>query len=413
MTESKRIPVILVGIKQPSDSDFESRLEETKQLIEACDLETVLTVTQGTDEHNSPTYVKSGKLEELIGHIEAQEVSTMITNDELSPSQHRNLEEALGITVVDRTQLILLIFEKRAKSREAKLQVQAATLSYLLPRTALDHGSAGRQQGGGARTKGSGESDLQLRKRATERQLHKVQEELREMEATRATQRLKRQKQELYTVALVGYTNAGKSTLLNAMVKESEHDTTKAVSEKNRLFETLDTASRKIDLFGIPVILTDTVGFVSHLPHSLVKAFRSTLEEVRFADLLLHVVDLSHPEMARQAQVTLETLEEIGCEDKPILTVKNKADLIDHPVGFTVSALNGTNIEQLLRVVRKELDKLNPLTILLIPYEDAEILKAIKNDFSQATIRESEDGFLVSLPYTTELPPHYQRYLKR
>ncbi|MEI7667971.1 MAG: GTPase HflX, partial [Erysipelotrichaceae bacterium] len=236
--------VLLVAVHH-RQSDFEDSILETIQLIEACDYEWVLTVTQNSSDE-SPTYVKSGKIDEIIEHIANQEVDLMVTNDELSPSQHRNLEEILGIDVMDRTQLILNIFEKRAQSKEAKLQVEVATLSYLLPRTNLQLHTVSRQRGGGARNKGSGEKALALSKRVTEKQLMKAEVALKIMETQRLTQRQKRHKNNLFTVALVGYTNAGKSTLMNQLMKMTDQND-KLVSEKNRLFETLQTATRIIE----------------------------------------------------------------------------------------------------------------------------------------------------------------------
>lgn len=402
--------VVLVAVKRSDDLEFDQRIEETKALIEACDLECQHVMTQSMDEHNSPTYVKSGKVEEIKAACLNLDSTILITQDDLSPSQHRNLEELLEITVIDRTQLILMIFEKRAQTNEAKLQVEAATLAYLLPRMALQHRSTGRQQGGGVRNRGAGEQALALRKRVTERQLHKVEQALKEMETTRATQRQRRQKSDSFTVALVGYTNAGKSTLLNALVSTIEHHSLKQVSEKNRLFETLETASRHVNLEGLDLILTDTVGFVSHLPHGLIKAFRSTLEEVNQADLLIHVVDASSSESHRQQEVTLETLQEIGCVQKPIITVYNKADLMPSK-GLAISAKTGLNLDKLLLNLKKELLKLRPQTYLLIPYEKIDLLNEVKALYPGFKLRETEEGYAVILPYVLDLPPHMKAYI--
>lgn len=402
--------VLLLAAKKGIDKDFEKRIEETIALIEACDLNHELTLTQAMEDKAVSTYVKQGKLEEVITAVEALSIDYVLTLDELSPSQHRNLDEVLEAEVIDRTQLILMIFEKRAQSSEAKLQVQAATLSYLLPRMALQHGSVGRQQGGKARTKGSGEQALALRKRVTERQLHRVLEQLNTVQLARLTQGAKRRKQEVFTIALVGYTNAGKSSLLNALMNVLTHDPSKQVSAKNRLFETLSTASRKVNLKGLPLVLIDTVGFVSHLPHTLVKAFRSTLEEVLNADLLIHVIDGSSDEAMRQSMVTLETLEEIGCHDKPMITVYNKADLKVQP-GLSISAKTGLNLDKLQLMIERELHKLKPKTQFFIPFDEPRVLAALKHHFPTCSIRETEAGYKVTLPYEIECPDEFKPYL--
>ncbi len=392
---------LLVAVRHQNDADYEDRLAETVRLIEAADFSLALTVIQAMEEENVPSYVKSGKLDEIRHHIDAQSIDLVITQDELSPSQHRNLESALGVDVIDRTQLILAIFASRAKTREAKLQVQVATMRYLLPRTLINVTSyAGRQQGGGARTRGSGEQKLELMKRATERQLHKAEAELAEMEDQRAVQRRQRQKNQLFTVALVGYTNAGKSTLLNALVKYAGEEESKQVSMKDRLFETLQTASRRIALNGQPMIITDTVGFVSHLPHTLVKAFRSTLEEVNDADLLVHVVDGSSPLAGRQAEVTLETLIEIEADQQPRITVYNKSDKAWSAVpaeALAISALNGQGIAELVSELIRQMDRLQPILSYHIPYEHMALVSALKKTYPVVSLVNTDTGTLIKV----------------
>lgn len=401
--------VLLIAVKRPSDRHFEDRIQETIALVEAWDAQVEHTLIQAMDEKMVSTYVKSGKLEEIQQSLASLDINYVLTLDELSPSQHRNLEEALQTTVIDRTQLILMIFEKRALTNEAKLQVQAATLSYLLPRMALHHGSVGRQQGGAAKTKGSGEKALALKKRVTEKQLHKVNQQLKDLEIVHTTQSAQRQKQAIFTVALVGYTNAGKSSLLNALSALLNREEGKPVSAKNRLFETLSTSSRRVKLKGQDIILTDTVGFVSNLPHTLVKAFRSTLNEVVNADCLIHVLDGASEHVDRQKDVTLETLNELGCGDKPMITVYNKGDIVTHD-GLCISALTGLNLDQVVEALDQERQRFNPNTVLLIPYEDSELLVSLKNLYKSLSIQESDEGYRVKIPYRVDLPQAYKAY---
>jgi GTP-binding protein HflX len=394
------INALLIAVRHQNNPDFETEVEETVQLIEACDMTHVMTVIQGMEEKNVATYFKSGKLQELQTHIEAQKIDVIVTQDELSPSQHRNLTEILEAEIIDRTHLILLIFEKRAKSREAKLQVEVASLQYLLPRTRLTYHSVGRQRSGGARNRGAGEQFDELRRRTSKHLLDKAEEALKAMETQRETQRRSRQKNQVFTVALVGYTNAGKSTLLNALVTYTGQSEDKKVSMKDRLFETLQTSSRSIILKGNPMVITDTVGFVSHLPHGLVKAFRSTLEEVKDADLLIHVVDSSSVSAGIQSEITLGTLKEIGAEDKPMITVYNKSDIAVSAVpskALAISALNGSNLDELIQQILVKMNELQPVYTYLIPYESAALLEKLKKESQIISMLNTDDGFLVGV----------------
>jgi len=394
------INTLLIAVRHQNNPDFDLEIEETVKLIEACDLTHCMTVIQGMEEKNVATYFKSGKLQELMNHIEAQKIDVIVTQDELSPSQHRNLTEILETEIIDRTHLILMIFAKRAKSREAQLQVEVATLQYLLPRTRLTYHSVGRQRSGGARNKGAGEQFAELKRRTSKHLLDKAELALKAMEIQRETQRRQRQKNQVFTVALVGYTNAGKSTLLNALVSYTGQSEDKKVAMKDRLFETLQTSSRSLILKGNPIIVTDTVGFVSHLPHGLVKAFRSTLEEVKDADLLIHVVDGSSVLAGLQSEITITTLNEIQAQDKPMITVYNKSDIAVSAVpssAIALSALNGQHIEVLVEAIVKKMNELQPVFTYLIPYESSALLEKLKKEAQVISLLNTDDGFMVSV----------------
>ncbi|MBM7560782.1 GTPase HflX [Fusibacter tunisiensis] len=319
---------IIAGVNLKNNPLFDQSMIELEKLAIACNYEVVGILTQNMNRPSASTYIGSGKVEELSAAIETLAPDVVLFNDELSPSQIRNLEKNLKVDVSDRTVLILNIFERRAKSREAKLQVEMARIKYLLPRLVGSYASLGRQAGGvGTKNKGVGEKKLELDRRKAEQKLSELQLALETIASDRGTRRKKRVSSELPLVALVGYTNSGKSTLMNAFVRNSGKMSHKEVFEKDMLFATLDTSIRQVMMSNRRrFLLSDTVGFVSHLPHTLVKAFRSTLEEVINADLLIHVIDISNPEYKSQMSVTLETLKEIGADDIPLLNVYNKVD---------------------------------------------------------------------------------------
>lgn len=389
--------VCLLALNKHHDLDFKVRLQECAELIEAADFELVSYLTQASDER-MPLYVGTGKIEELKALIEKDEIEIVATLDELSPSQHRNLEQVLEITVIDRTQIIFMIFNRRAFSNEAKLQVEAARLSYLLPRLKTHLTSTGRQQGGSMRNRGSGESQLEIHRRGAMKQYARIQKELKQLENVRETQALARRKADVLIVALVGYTNVGKSSLMNTLLTQLTHKKDKDVIANDRLFETLGTASRFCTLNGIPIVLTDTVGFVSDLPHSLVIAFHSTLQEVNHADLLIHVLDSSSDQIDHQQSVTLSTLKEIGADSKPMITVYNKVDLKEH-AGLAISAHTGFGITELIERIEDELRSIQIQTQLCIPFDKKADLDALKESYKQLEIREAEEGYIVNLPY--------------
>ena len=317
-------------------------MQELKGLAEACDLEVVSMVVQNAAEITHRTYMGSGKVGELKDEIAFCDADVVIFNESLSPLQVRNLEKELDTEVLDKTGIILQIFSRRARTREATLQVETARLKYILPRLAGMHAELSRQGGGSGRlsNKGAGEQKLELDRRRIEHRISQMEKELRVVDRERETQRSRRLKSGMAKIALVGYTNAGKSTLMNALLERfgGEGAQEKKVLEKDMLFATLDTSVRKIEAPGhMPFLLSDTVGFISDLPHSLVKAFRSTLEEVCQADLLLEVIDFSDPECQDQVEVTGRTLQEIGAGTIPILHVYNKCDLAEEEAALSAN----------------------------------------------------------------------------
>lgn len=321
---------IIVGVNLNNRKDFNESMEELKNLADACQIQVVGRVEQNLRNPHTKYYVGTGKLEEIKMECDDQEATMVIFNHELSPSQLRNLEKTLNTKIVDRTNLILEIFEKRAKTRESKLQVEVAHLKYLLPRLVGSYEALGRQSGGvGTKNKGVGEKKLELDRRRVEEQIHELSVELERLTIERETQRKRRSISEIPSIAMVGYTNSGKSTLMNAMLDHYMKNDQKKVFEKDMLFATLETSVRQIKLDDNKrFVLSDTVGFVSELPHDLVKAFRSTLDEVRHADLLLHVVDCSNENFENQIKVTLETIESLDAQSIPMIYVFNKIDRI-------------------------------------------------------------------------------------
>ena len=324
---------ILAGVNtELSQESYRRSMQELKGLAQACDLEVVSMVVQNAAEITHRTYMGSGKVEELKEEIRLLDADVVIFNESLSPLQVRNLEKELDTEVLDKTGIILQIFSQRARTREARLQVETARLKYLLPRLAGMHAELSRQGGGSGRlsNKGAGEQKLELDRRRIEHRISQMEKELRVVDRERETQRSRRLQSGIARVALVGYTNAGKSTMMNTLLGLYGGDgaDSKKVLEKDMLFATLDTSVRRIDAPGhLPFLLSDTVGFISDLPHSLVKAFRSTLEEVCQADLLLEIIDFSDPDCQSQVEVTARTLQEIGAGHIPLLYVYNKCDL--------------------------------------------------------------------------------------
>jgi len=320
---------LLLGVDLHDGEDFARSMEELKSLAEACGMEAVGQVVQNLPKLHHALYMGKGKLLEVREELEDRPADVLIFDRSLTPTQLRNLQELLDLPILDRTTLILMIFAVRAKTREAKLQVESARLQYVLPRLTGMHKALSRQGGGsGLANKGAGEKKLELDRRHIEKRMSELRKELQKIEQERIVQRKKRQDSRILRAALVGYTNAGKSTLMNGMLDRYTRDNSKKVLEKDMLFATLDTTVRRIRVgCGREFLLSDTVGFIHQLPAGLVKAFRSTLEEAKEADLLLHVLDYSDESYRRQREVTEETLRDLGAGDIPVIYVYNKADL--------------------------------------------------------------------------------------
>lgn len=412
---------ILVGVNLRNDEHFDYSMEELQNLAEALHVEVVGVVTQNLERVTPSHYVGTGKIEEIKNFYEEAQVNLVIFNDELSPSQIRNLERDLATKVIDRTMLILDIFGRRAKTREAQMQVELAQLQYMLPRLVGLHASLSRQgggTGGGFKNRGAGETKLELDRRKIEDQIAKIKKDLEHVKEQRETQRKQRRKNALPVVSIVGYTNAGKSTIMNQLLAQIGQEEHKQVFEKDMLFATLETSVRQIELPDKKTfLLTDTVGFVSKLPHHLVKAFRSTLEEARDADLLLHVVDVSNAEHGFMMDVTNETLKAVGVEDIPTIYVYNKADIADVPYpvvsgdNMWISAKQGIGLEELIQLIRQHIFSHYVTCDMLIPYDQGNVVSYLNEYASVFNTAYEEGGTLLSLEVKAADYAKYQQYV--
>ena len=408
---------IIVGININNKNNFEESIIELKNLCIACDIEIVGEMEQNLKKINPTFYMGSGKIEELRDLIEEMNAEIIVFNNELSASQIKNIEEEVKCSIIDRTALILDIFANRAKTREAKLQVEVARLQYELPRLIGANENLGRQSGGvGTKNRGAGETKLELDRRRIEDRIASLNKELEILKYQRNTQKNKRKKSNIPNVALVGYTNAGKSSVMNVLVENFINKEDKKVFEKNMLFATLETYVRNIKLHNNKsFLLYDTVGFVGDLPHNLVKAFRSTLEEVCDADLLVHIIDISNPNYKNQIDVTNETLSQIGADNIPMIYVYNKIDLIDLDKldnnKILISAKRDIGIDRLIESICEKVFEDYIRFKLKIPYSEG---KMISNIMENATILDSEyieDGVIFNIECSEKEYVKYKQYI--
>ncbi len=387
---------ILVGVNVFDGSindreNHERSMEELENLAKACFMEPVAVITQNMECINKGLYIGTGKVLEVKEIAKRLDADIIVFDNALTPSQLGNLQEELEKPVIDRTALILDIFESRARTREAKLQVESAKLQYLLPRLAGMHEALTRQGGtsGSMSSRGAGEKKLELDRRRIEHRLSELLKELNEVSRERNVQRKRRQESRIPLVALVGYTNAGKSTIMNAMVDRYVGDEEKKVLEKDMLFATLDTSIRRINTGNNrDFLLSDTVGFIHKLPHGLVKAFRSTLEEVQNADLLLQVVDYADPFYAEQMKTTEQTLAELSAGDIPMVTVYNKADLCKDNFPYPrivgdkiyISAKEDKSLSMLVQMILEKVYSDFTETVLMIPYDKGNVVSYFREN---------------------------------
>jgi len=400
ITQKKLNRAVLVGLNAFSLSKEENAtqttMEELAALLETAGGQSVGMVLQGKDSPDPRTFIGEGKVAEVKELVQAMNADMVIFDNALSPSQQRALSEDLGVSVLDRSALILDIFAQRAKTREGRLQVELAQYQYLLPRLIGMWTHLERQEGA-IGTRGPGETQLETDRRHIRRKIAKLKEELDDVRRVRATQRVRREKNEVPVVAIVGYTNAGKSTLLNTLTGAD-------IPANNRLFDTLDTTTRTLEISDTcTVLLSDTVGFIRKLPHHLVEAFKATLEELSYADLLLHVIDSSSEEWREQAEVVEQLIRELGADRTPRIEVYNKSDCLQgdiRPHGeniVSVSAKTGDGLPELLQTIGRILDNGAKRVTIHLPYDKGGLLEKLYKDAKVEKVDYSETIDVVAI----------------
>lgn len=411
--------VIIAGL-DTGQEDYDYSMTELAELAQANHMDVVQRVDQVIDRPNPATYFGTGKVAEIAEVAATNDATTIITNDELSPSQLRNLEEEVGCRILDRTALILEIFANRAQTKEAKLQVQIAELQYRLPRLQTSASQRLDQQTGGGSgftNRGAGETKLEMDRRTIQHQISHLRHELADIDKSEATKRKQRAKSNIPTAALVGYTNAGKSTIMNGLVRRYGAVEDKTVFEKNMLFATLDTSVRRLTLPSKKdFLLSDTIGFVSKLPTNLVKSFRSTLAEAANADLLIQVIDYSDPHYEEMMHTTEQTFKQIGIENIPMINVFNKADKteIEFPVlegddQVVISAKQPESLDLLVNVIRKHLFKDYVQVKLLLPFAEGKLVSYLNEHTNILDTEYRTDGTLLTVEMS---PQEAQRFTK-
>ena len=418
---NQRVITVTVNIDM-DEKTLEDKVIELEKLVEALDGEVVLSLTQNKSYVDKAFYIGKGKVNEIKDYCEKLDAEFVVFNNELTGSQVKNLEEIIGIRVIDRTNLILDIFSERARTKEAKLQVKLAKLKYTLPRLSALRSGFSRQQGG-IGGKGIGEQQIELDRRTINREISSITSQLKDIEKNRNEIRKKRINSKEPIISLVGYTNAGKSTLINKLISygKDENSEIKEVFVKDMLFATLDTYVREgLLLNGSKVMYVDTVGFVSDIPHNLVESFKGTLEEIKYSDLILHVVDISNVNIDEQIKITNDMIKKLECEDKNVIYVFNKVDkLADENIKFQyanienklfISAKNDEDTILLLKEIEKVLFSSLVKTELLIPYDKQKIVSNILNNYMPEFVEHIETGSFLKVSLKKEDYEIYKGY---
>ncbi len=412
----------LVGVYHATEDkpECEEHLSELERLCETFGMAVVAQIPCPIKRLDAATYIGSGKIEELLHKADELKAEVIIFDDEISPHQQRNLEKVFKRPVIDRTELIIEVFAQRARSREARLQIELAKIKYQFPRLRRmwTHLSRQSASGGGAHLKGEGEKQIEIDRRILRRKLDRLQKEIEDVAEQRITQRVLRQRTGIPTFAIVGYTNAGKSTLLNALTQAN-------VLAEDKLFATLDTTTRKFQLPNRQeILLIDTVGFIRKIPHTLVAAFKSTLEEAIHTDILLHLIDASHPQAESQAEETVQVLNELGAVGRPTITVLNKMDQCENPIilqklrvkypkTVAISALHGTGFDQLLELMTQEISLLRKCIKARIPQSHYVLVSELMREGRVISCEYEENDILIEAEIPARLEYKVHPFLLR